>query len=287
MYAALTGKPSTPNRIALKLDPRSRARGLQTQALTRSHLPSRLSSAAPWFALRRRLSSLSRFLASRLDPQSYLGLHLTISLVLAATAIWVSSELLDAVLDNATLVRFDIALDAWVHSHVTPTGITVSHAISDAGSPTMMAIIGIVGGIVLIARGRPTMLATWIAVFGGGWILERMLKIMVHRTRPAFTPTGASEFTTSFPSGHAMMCVLGIGMLVYVLMVPRPFAKPWRELLIGLAASIVLVVGISRVYLGAHYPSDVLGGYAFGVAWLAICIGVSGIALHRRGKSLR
>ncbi|HSQ30136.1 MAG TPA: phosphatase PAP2 family protein, partial [Gemmatimonadaceae bacterium] len=62
---------------------------------------------------------------------------------------------------------------------------------------------------------------------------------------------------------------------------------PWRGVLIGLAASFVLSVGISRVYLGAHYPSDVLGGFAFGVAWLAVCIGVSGIALHRRGRSLR
>jgi membrane-associated phospholipid phosphatase len=238
-------------------------------------------------AVRRRLSSLSRFLASRLDTQSYVGLHLTISLVLAAAAIWVSSELLDAVLDNATLVRMDIALDAWVHARVNPTGIAVARVITDAGSPTVMTVIGIIGGIILIARGRPTILATWIAVFGGGWVLERVLKIVVHRTRPAFTPTAPGELRMSFPSGHAMMCVLGVGMLVYVLMVPRPPAKPWREVFVGLAVSIVLVVGITRVYLGAHYPSDVLGGYAFGVAWLAVCIGVSGVALHRRGRSLR
>lgn len=237
-------------------------------------------------ALRRRFAFVSRFLASRLDPQSYVGLHLTISLVLAAAAIWASSALLDAVLDNATLVHFDIVLDAWVHAHVTPTGIAVSRAISDGGSPAVMTAIGIVGGIALIARGRPTMLATWIAVFGGGWILERVLKVVVHRTRPAFTPTRASEMTASFPSGHSMMCMLGIGMLVYVMTVRRPVARPWRDVLIGLAASIVLAVGISRVYLGAHYPSDVLGGYAFGIAWLATCIGLSGVALHRKGRTL-
>lgn len=238
------------------------------------------------FALRRRLSSVSRFLASRLDSQSYVGLHLTVSLMLAAAAVWVSSALLDAVLDNATLVHLDIVTDAWVHARLNPVGLTVSRAISDGGSPAVMTAIGVIGGIVLIVRRRTTLLATWVAVFGGGWILERVLKIVVHRTRPAFTPTRASEFTMSFPSGHAMMCTMGMGMLVYVLMVPRPPAKPWRDVLIGLAASIVLVVGISRVYLGAHYPSDVLGGYAFGIAWLAVCIGVSGIALHRRGSSL-
>ena len=237
-------------------------------------------------ALRRRVSSISRFLVSRLDTQSYVGLHLTLSLVLAAIAIWLSSELLDAVLDNATLVHFDIVTDAWIHRHVNPTGLVVSRVISDVGSPAVMTVVGVIGGLVLIRRQRMTMLATWTAVFGGGWILERVLKFVVHRTRPAFTPTRASEFTMSFPSGHAMMCVMGVGMLVYVLMVPHPPAKPWRSLLIGLAASLVLVVGISRVYLGAHYPSDVLGGYAFGIAWLSVCIGVSGIALHRRGRTL-
>ena len=237
-------------------------------------------------SLRRQFSSLFRFLASRLDPESYVGLHLTLSLVLAAAAVWASSALLDAVLDNATLVHLDMGIDAWVHSRVNPTGLAVSRAISTYGSPAVMAMIGVVGGIVLIARRRTTLLATWVAAFGGGWILERVLKIVVHRTRPAFTPTRASEFTMSFPSGHAMMCIMGMGMLTYVLMVPRPPARPWRDVLIGLAASVVLVVGISRVYLGAHYPSDVLGGYAFGIAWLAVCIGVSGIALHRRGGSL-
>ena len=248
----------------------------------------RLSSSSQLIplSLRRQFSTLFRFLASRLDPQSYVGLHLTVSLVLAAAAVWASSALLDAVLDNATLVHLDMAIDAWVHARVNPTGLTVSRAISTYGSPAVMAMIGVIGGIVLIARRRTTLLATWVAVFGGGWILERVLKIVVHRTRPPFTPTRASEFTMSFPSGHAMMCIMAMGMLVYVLMVPRPPARPWRPVLTGLAVSIVLLVGISRVYLGAHYPSDVLGGYAFGISWLAMCIGLSGVALHRRGRSL-
>ena len=226
------------------------------------------------------------FLRARFESGSYVGLHLTVSLLLAAAAIWVSSALLEAVLDNATLAQLDVVIGRWVHARTGPTGLAVSRIISDVGSPRVMTLIGGIGGVSLIVRRRPTVLATWVAVFGGGWILERLLKNLVHRTRPAFTPTRASDFTTSFPSGHSMMCVLGIGMLVYLLMIPRPPARPWRGVLIGLATSFVLSVGISRVYLGAHYPSDVLGGYAFGVAWLAICIGVSGIALHRRGRSL-
>ncbi|HSQ28714.1 MAG TPA: phosphatase PAP2 family protein, partial [Gemmatimonadaceae bacterium] len=192
-------------------------------------------------------------------------------MLLAAAAIWASSALLGAVLDNSTLAHLDVLIGRWIHARTGPTGLAVTRVISDVGSPRVMTVIGAIGGVSLIVRRRPTVFATWVAVFGGGWILERLLKVLVHRTRPAFTPTKASDFTTSFPSGHAMLCVIGIGMLVYLLMIPRPPARPWRGVLIGLAASFVLSVGISRVYLGAHYPSDVLGGFAFGVAWLAVC----------------
>ena len=117
-------------------------------------------------------------------------------------------------------------------------------------------------------------------------MLEKLLKAVVHRTRPAFTPTPPVEQSLSFPSGHTMMCAIGMGMLVYMLTVPRHMPKPWRGILIGLAVSLVIAVGISRVYLGAHYPSDVLGGLAFGMAWVSVCVAVAGLAHHRRGRSL-
>jgi len=83
-----------------------------------------------------------------------------------------------------------------------------------------------------------------------------------------------------------MMCAIGMGMLVYMLTVPRHMRRPWRGIFIGVALSFVLAVGISRVYLGAHYPSDVLGGFAFGAAWVSICVAVAGLVMHRRGRSL-
>jgi membrane-associated phospholipid phosphatase len=209
-----------------------------------------------------------------------------VSLVVAGLAIWLSGALLEAVLDNATVVRLDIAAASWIHSRARPTGTTVSQIISEVGSPTMMGVIAVVGGAILLVRRRLTMLITWVGVFAGGGLLEKLLKAVVHRTRPAFTPTAPVEQSLSFPSGHSMMCAIGMGMLVYMLTVQREMPRPWRGILIGLAVSFVLAVGISRVYLGAHYPSDVLGGYAFGTAWVSLSVAVAGLALHRRGRSL-
>ena len=227
-----------------------------------------------------------QFLRNRLNRETYVGLHLTVSLIVAGLAIWLSGAMLDAVLDNATVVRLDIAAASWIHSRARPTGLAVSQIISEIGSPTTMGVIAVIGGAILFARGRLTTLITWVAVFAGGGLLEKLLKNVVHRSRPAFTPTPPVEQSLSFPSGHTMMCAIGMGMLVYMLTVPRYMPKPWRGILIGLAVSLVLAVGISRIYLGAHYPSDVLGGLAFGTAWVSVCVAMLGLAHHRRGRSL-
>jgi membrane-associated phospholipid phosphatase len=229
---------------------------------------------------------LERFLRNRLNRETYIGLHLTVSLIVAGLAIWLSAALLEAVLDNATVVRLDIAAANWIHSRARPTGLTVSQIISEIGSPTTMGVIAVIGGVILLVRRRKTMLVAWTAVFAGGGLLEKLLKTVVHRTRPAFTPTPPVEQSLSFPSGHTMMCAIGMAMLVYMLTVPRHMPRPWRGILIGLALSLVLAVGISRVYLGAHYPSDVLGGLAFGTAWVSVCLAIAGLAHHRRGRSL-
>jgi membrane-associated phospholipid phosphatase len=206
---------------------------------------------------------------------------LTVSFVVAAGAIWLASALLGAILDNATIVRWDIAAAAWIHAHVTPAGTAVCEGISQIGSPTNMGVVAIIGGIELLRRKRRTLLVAWIAAFAGGGALEKILKNVVHRTRPVFNTSGPEEQSLSFPSGHSMMCLIGLAMVVYVLTVPGQLKGVWRGVLIGVAASFVLLMGISRVYLGAHFPSDVIGGYAAAAGWVAICVGVRGIVKHR------
>jgi undecaprenyl-diphosphatase len=226
-----------------------------------------------------------RWIADRFDRRAHLGLHLTLALVVGVLAIWAFSALLDAVLDNATLVRLDMLVDAHIHSFETPAGLALFRVISRIGSPASMAVLGAVGAVVLAIRRERRMCVTWLAAFAGSAVLERALKVLVHRSRPAYAGAALARQSFSFPSGHAMGSFIGFGMLVYVVAAHWRMPRRIRLPLVVAACIMVLLVGVSRVYLGAHYPSDVLGGYAAAAAWMAACVGWLAVALHRRDAS--
>jgi undecaprenyl-diphosphatase len=118
----------------------------------------------------------------------------------------------------------------------------------------------------------------WIAVFVGAQVLAIAIKAAVRRPRPGTQVVMGSSY--SFPSSHAMVSIAGLGMLAYVaLLVWRP-SQPWRYVIVAAAAALTVAVGASRVYLGVHYVSDVIGGYAAGATWAAICVAMTGVALH-------
>lgn len=229
-----------------------------------------------------RRSALRRFLASRLDPTSYLGLHLTVGLAVALLALWGFGALLEEVLDGATLVRTDIAADAWLHAHATPLGTSSFHAITQLGSPALMTLVAGIGAAVLwrVRDRTPPMVAalgraavvTWIAAFVGGALLGQLLKTLVHRTRPEYGARFLHGVSYSFPSGHAMGATIGYGMIAWALIRLLGLRGTARALTIVACVLVVLAIGTSRLYLGVHYPSDVVGGFAVGGAWLTVCL---------------
>jgi undecaprenyl-diphosphatase len=111
----------------------------------------------------------------------------------------------------------------------------------------------------------------------GGWILNKVLKDSLGRPRPSVVEGVDIVHSLSFPSGHAMTSLIAYGAVAYL--VARLEPKPvMRRFTWTLAVVIVLAIGTSRMYLGVHYPSDVLGGYLAGLAWLAfVASGVTAI----------
>src|SRR5436190_23546718 len=132
------------------------------------------------------LSSTQRvrqFLAARFDPKSQLGLGLTISLVVFAVAVWVFSGLLEAVLDNETLVRIDGVVETWFHTHATAAGLAIFSAVTQLGSPAVDVVVVVVA-LYLWRRRETLRLWTWLGANLGGKVVEHILKITVHRSRP-------------------------------------------------------------------------------------------------------
>ncbi len=215
---------------------------------------------------------LFRFFAARLDRKSYLGLHLTIGLAVFALGVWLFGGLLEEVLDNATLVHWDLAASSWIHSTNTPAGVRLFVAITDIGSPVAMGVIATIGVIVTFVRGHRLLAYAWAAAAGGGAIVDGILKYAIHRTRPEYAAAFLHGTSYSFPSGHAMGSIIGYGFLAYAIVLTGKRAGWHRNMVFSAAALLTFLIGMSRVYIGVHYPSDVVGGWAAGLAWLAVCI---------------
>jgi undecaprenyl-diphosphatase len=121
-----------------------------------------------------------------------------------------------------------------------------------------------------------------IAAIGGGMLLSTLLKFGFSRPRPDLVPHAARVYTASFPSGHAMLSAVTYLTLGALLARVQPQRRV-KAFLIGLAVILTVLVGISRVYLGVHWPSDVLAGWCIGAAWASLCWFVA-LQLQRQGQ---
>jgi len=137
--------------------------------------------------------------------------------------------------------------------------------------------------LLLAARREWIVLAGWLAAFAGGGLLDVVLKLVIRRPRPPGAAAFLQHFSWSFPSGHAMASLIGYGMLAYVLTLLWIHRRSAQIAVVLGAALLIIVIGFSRLYLGVHYFSDVVGGYAAGVLWLSACI--SGLEVARRWRA--
>jgi len=228
-----------------------------------------------------------RFLAARFDPKSQLGLGLTLSVCIFALAVWTFSGLLDAVLDNELLVRIDITAESWFHGHATPTGRSIFNAVTQLGSPVVAVVVAVVA-IYLWRTHQLLWLWNWLGANVGGIVIEHVLKNTVNRSRPEYGAAFLNGQSYSFPSGHTMGATVCYLLLAYFIS-SRPNATGRTRMIAFAAAStIVVAVAFSRLYLGVHYPSDVLGGFCAGLAWLMVCGATRRFVVqHRAGRTAR
>ncbi|MFN8539992.1 MAG: phosphatase PAP2 family protein [Thermomicrobiales bacterium] len=158
---------------------------------------------------------------------------------------------------------WDAPLLLALHRHATPTLDAALIRVTDAGGPLPMACLAALVLAFLLARRRLGD-ATFVGLaVGGAATLNFLAKALFQRSRPALWPAALPETDYGFPSGHAMGSLAVIVTLIILLWSTR-----WRWSALLLGTPFVLAVGISRVYLGVHYPSDILAGWCAALVWI-------------------
>ncbi|HEY4264999.1 MAG TPA: phosphatase PAP2 family protein [Micropepsaceae bacterium] len=142
--------------------------------------------------------------------------------------------------------------------------------ITSLGSiPVIGLLLLAVTGYLLLERKRGS--ARWIlAAAIGGVLLDDLLKFAISRPRPDMIDASVRVFSTSFPSGHASLSAIAY-LTLGALLAQTHDSIPIRVYILALAAALTILVGLSRLYLGVHYPSDVLAGWCIGGAWALAC----------------
>ena len=179
-----------------------------------------------------------------------------------------------AVESGATL-PFDRAVLLWLRDPANlamPIGphwlLDVTRDLTSLGSTTetLLIMIVVAAGAGLRRRWREMLFI--LAAVGAGSALVNVVKLVLRRVRPDVVPHLTAEVTFSFPSSHAAVSIVTYGALAILVARGMPHLRGFTLAVAGLLA---LAIGATRLYLGVHYPTDVLAGWLFGATWLLIC----------------
>lgn len=212
-----------------------------------------------------------------------IGLELGLGLLLALLAGGLFGWLGEEVLEGGTQA-LDDQLRQLVNRYATPTLTEIMRLASVWGSPRWLGVIGAAAAVGFLARGWPRGALLVVVTLAGAGLLNVGLKLFFGRERPeAFFDIYPSPASFSFPSGHALFATAFFGGIAVLLW--ARLRRAGLRLAVWLAAgSFILLIGFSRIYLGVHYPSDVIGGFAAGTVWVgAVALG-DRLAAHRRRR---
>ena len=202
------------------------------------------------------------------------GILIPIGLIAAAASAFIA--LLDEVsegdtraIDEAIILAFRVPGDP-----ADPVGEPwLEEAMRDitalGSAPALViAVLAVFGFLALAKSWRPAIFI--LVASGGGLLVSSLLKYTIDRPRPDLVPHGNLIYTSSFPSGHSMMSAVVYFTLAALVtrLIERRRLKGYA---LGVAMTLTLLVGVSRIYLGVHWPSDVMAGWAAGAAWALGC----------------
>jgi len=198
------------------------------------------------------------------------GIFLLVGIVVAVAGTVVFAELAERVREGYTQ-HFDVAVLQWLGAHHTPLLTNIMTEITPLGTGiVVMTIVGVTTAFLWHTEHRISA-QLLLAATAGNIILNNVLKLYFDRARPNVFEWQTHAASSSFPSGHAMSATVVYGTVAYLL--ARLQKHAWsRAITLVTAVIMIALICLTRLYLGVHYPSDVLGGIVVGLAWAAFCM---------------
>ena len=213
--------------------------------------------------------SVREQLRRRLDPDERYGLRVTLFALAFLLVAIPFGLLLNQVQNSGSLIRWDTSAANHLHDWVRGSDDLVGQLkiLTFFGSPVWFYLIVTPAVIWIWRRGHPRLAVFLVVTTLGGGLLDTIVKEAVDRPRPSLIEPVATAHGKSFPSGHAMSSTVAYGALLLVFL--PVIGHRYRAVVLAGTILLVAAIGFSRLALGVHYISDVLGGYALGLAWLA------------------
>jgi undecaprenyl-diphosphatase len=210
------------------------------------------------------------------------GIFLVIGAGIALAGTLGFAELVEQVREGDTL-QFDRRVLAWIGARHTPLLTTFMTEITPLGTGAVVLMIVGVTAAFLWRTEHKHSARLLLAATAGSILLNNALKLLFDRPRPDVFPWATHAASSSFPSGHAMSATVVYGTVAYLLF--RLQKRRWaRALTVFAAVVMITLICFTRLYLGVHYPSDVLGGIIVGLAWAGFCMATleASLVLARR-----
>ncbi|HLO51104.1 MAG TPA: phosphatase PAP2 family protein [Kamptonema sp.] len=189
-------------------------------------------------------------------------------LAIAAFALWGFAAIAQEVLEKETRA-FDTEILLALKRLHAPLLDRIMIGFTFLGEPRLLFVICLALGTILLVRSHRSEALTIALAIIGAVGLNTLLKQLFARDRPQLWERVVDVRFYSFPSGHAMISMVIYGLLGYFLISRFP---RWRWLIATLTVLLVTAIGFSRLYLGVHWPTDVIAGYTAGMVWLIACI---------------
>lgn len=204
----------------------------------------------------------------------------------AALLFAAQAGVVDTVADRTGAGLVDQAVWSWFVTHRVPAMTRVMTAVTSIGNTVAMALLALTGAAVLWRTRQRAAATLVVAATIGSSLLITGFKNLYSRARPPVAQRLTLETNAALPSGHSLgsMVVLGMLAAVVVILVRRPAV---RILAVLAAAGGIPIIGISRLYLGVHWTTDVLTGWLLGGAWLAMCTTALVLLRHHRSEPWR